>query len=274
MEEPDLNGFLPFLNTKARIQDGLKEFGWYKKPSSKNIIIHSRSAHPIYMKANVIRNIRQTKDKIGGVASSSNDDELERILEENGYSKDVIRTWYPFSPPDGIPMVLPFVNDRTAREVNRIVRRSSLPIRLVFKPPPDLKDLLTSSRQYEEKCETAQCRYCVDKKICELRGTVYLITCRECGQKYVGETSRPLHKRLNEHRRALQNPSSYSSSSFSRHRTLVHTQAPAPEFDVTILHRFLENPLERKMMEAVEIRRRTPEINSKDEQLEALRLIS
>ncbi|EYB98595.1 hypothetical protein Y032_0130g1556 [Ancylostoma ceylanicum] len=104
------------------------------------------------MKANVVRNIRRTKDKIGGVASSSNDNEMERILEQNGYSKDVSRTWYPFSPPDGIPMVLPFVNDCTAREVNRIVRRSSLPIRLVFKPPPDLKDLLTSSRQYEEKC--------------------------------------------------------------------------------------------------------------------------
>ncbi|EYB83784.1 hypothetical protein Y032_0329g2662 [Ancylostoma ceylanicum] len=39
------------------------------------------------MKANVVRNI-----------SSSNDNEMERILEENGYSKDVSRTWYPFSP--------------------------------------------------------------------------------------------------------------------------------------------------------------------------------
>ncbi|EYC43594.1 hypothetical protein Y032_0488g2356 [Ancylostoma ceylanicum] len=226
------------------------------------------------MKATVVRNIRRTKDKIAGVASSSNDSEMERILEENGYSKDVSRTYYPFSPPDGIPLVHPFVSHRTAREVNRIVRRSSLPIRLIFKPPPDLKDLLTSSRLYGEKCETSHWRYCVDKKICELRGTVYLITCRGCGQKYVGETSRPLHKRLDEHRRALQNPSSYPSRSFSRHWTLVHRQAPATGFDVAIPHRFLENPLERKLMEAVEIRRRTPESSSKGEQLEALRLIS
>ncbi|EYC37669.1 hypothetical protein Y032_0773g2236 [Ancylostoma ceylanicum] len=67
----------------------LKEFGWYKKPSSMNIIMHSRSAHPIYMKANVVRNIRRTKDKMGGVAMSSNDDQMERILEENGYSKNI-----------------------------------------------------------------------------------------------------------------------------------------------------------------------------------------
>ncbi|EYC37668.1 hypothetical protein Y032_0773g2236 [Ancylostoma ceylanicum] len=51
--------------------------------------MHSRSAHPIYMKANVVRNIRRTKDKMGGVAMSSNDDQMERILEENGYSKNI-----------------------------------------------------------------------------------------------------------------------------------------------------------------------------------------
>ncbi|EYC37612.1 hypothetical protein Y032_0776g2261 [Ancylostoma ceylanicum] len=28
------------------------------------------------------------------------------------------------------------------------------------------------------------------------RGAVYLITCRGCGQKYVGETVRPLNQRL------------------------------------------------------------------------------
>ncbi|EYC35523.1 hypothetical protein Y032_1035g3455 [Ancylostoma ceylanicum] len=168
VEEPDANGFLPFPNAKVRIRNGSKE---YRKPSSKSIIIHSRSAHPIYMKANVVRNIRQTKDRICGVAHDSCDEDMEKMLEENGYNKNVVATWHPFSPPDGISMVLPFIDDRTSREVNKIVKRSSLPIRLIFKPPPNLKDLLTSSRQYEEKCETAdytrtaralraQCRPC------------------------------------------------------------------------------------------------------------------
>ncbi|EYC27067.1 hypothetical protein Y032_0009g502 [Ancylostoma ceylanicum] len=84
VEEPDANSFLPFLNAKVRIRNGLKEFSWYRKPSSKNIIIHSRSAHPIYMKANVVRNIGQTKDRICGVAHDLCDEDMETILEENG----------------------------------------------------------------------------------------------------------------------------------------------------------------------------------------------
>ncbi|EYC44870.1 hypothetical protein Y032_0447g1628 [Ancylostoma ceylanicum] len=82
-------------------------------------------------------------------------------------------------------MVPPFVEDRTSREVNKTVTGSSLPFRLVFNPPPNLKDLLTSSCQYEEKCETPDCRYCTDSKVCELRGTVYLITSRELDRNIV-----------------------------------------------------------------------------------------
>ncbi|XGW22286.1 hypothetical protein V3C99_004926, partial [Haemonchus contortus] len=85
-----------------------------------------------------------------------------------------------------------------------------------------LKDLLTSSRIYEKRCREQSCRYCTSEKICELQGTVYLIQCGGCGEKYVGETARPLKIRLDEHRRALANPAAYPHSSFSRHRTLRH----------------------------------------------------
>ncbi|EYC28816.1 hypothetical protein Y032_0007g3445 [Ancylostoma ceylanicum] len=85
---------------------------------------------------------------------------------------------------------------------------------------------------------------------------------------------RPLRKRLDEHRRALTNPASYPSESFSRHRTLKHTTERAPTFRVTVLHRHLTQTLERKIMEAVEIKRHNPEINNKEELREVLRLIS
>ncbi|EYC43305.1 hypothetical protein Y032_0498g2548 [Ancylostoma ceylanicum] len=113
VEEPDVNGFLPFLNAKVRIRNGSKEFSWYRKLSSKNIIIHSRSAHPIYTEANAVRNIRQKEDRICGVAHDSCNEDMERMLEENGYNKNVVATWHPFSPPGGIPMALPFIDDRT-----------------------------------------------------------------------------------------------------------------------------------------------------------------
>ncbi|XGW22535.1 hypothetical protein V3C99_005061 [Haemonchus contortus] len=160
-----------------------------------------------------------------------------------------------------------------AREVNRVVKNSQLPIRLVFRPPPTLKDLLTSSRIYEKRCHEQSCRYCTSEKICELQGTVYLIQCGGCGEKYVGETARPLKIRLDEHRRALANPAAYPHSSFSRHRTLRHEKESAPSFDVRVLHRYLVRPLERKIMEAREIYRIKPEINAKEEMRDLLRLI-
>ena len=35
---------------------------------------------------------------------------------------------------------------------------------------------------------------------CKSSNIVYLITCRRCGQQYVGETGQPLHRRINIHR--------------------------------------------------------------------------
>ncbi|EYC28710.1 hypothetical protein Y032_0007g3375 [Ancylostoma ceylanicum] len=70
-----------------------------------------------------------------------------------------------------------------------------------------------------------------------------MVTCHGCGQKYIGETGRPLHKRLDEHLRALWSPSSCPNNSFSHHGTLHHTYTRRsglrPEEGVT--HRKLAN---------------------------------
>ena len=34
---------------------------------------------------------------------------------------------------------------------------------------------------------------------CKSSNIVYLITCRRCGQQYVGKTGQPLHRRINSH---------------------------------------------------------------------------
>ncbi|EYC18653.1 hypothetical protein Y032_0027g1634 [Ancylostoma ceylanicum] len=85
---------------------------------------------------------------------------------------------------------------------------------------------------------------------------------------------RPLKKRLDEHPRALIRPQANLNDSFSRYRTNVHTRDSTPEFDVMVLHRHLENTLYRKSMEAREIKQHQPEINNKEELVEALKLIA
>ncbi|EYC37678.1 hypothetical protein Y032_0773g2240 [Ancylostoma ceylanicum] len=100
VEEPSRNGFLPFLNTKVRFCNGKADIRWYRKPSSKNIILHSRSAHPTYMKMNVVRNLVKTSERIA-TNNSENEESIQRILFENGYNSGETATWRPYSAPDG-----------------------------------------------------------------------------------------------------------------------------------------------------------------------------
>ena len=85
-EDPEADGFIPFLNTKVKVSEGQVNTMWYKKPASKNILLHSRSCHPGYMKANVVQNLLQTATRL----TTKNNDEItalvKKILEENGYT--------------------------------------------------------------------------------------------------------------------------------------------------------------------------------------------
>ncbi|EYC14351.1 hypothetical protein Y032_0041g485 [Ancylostoma ceylanicum] len=74
--------------------------------------------------------------------------------------------------------------------------------------------------------------------------------------------------------RRFERPQTYPNNSFSRHRTTAHTRDSAPEFEVVVLHRHIENTLHRKIMEAREIKRCQPEINNREELAEALKLIA
>ncbi|EYB95653.1 hypothetical protein Y032_0157g3192 [Ancylostoma ceylanicum] len=92
MERSDDDGCLPFLNTKIKIIRGQKKHVWYKKPASANILIHSRSAHPNFIKANVVRNFLRTKDKLRSATDPNVEREVARILDTNGYNAYPITT--------------------------------------------------------------------------------------------------------------------------------------------------------------------------------------
>ncbi|EYC35414.1 hypothetical protein Y032_1061g3515 [Ancylostoma ceylanicum] len=169
VERPDSDGYLPFLNTKIRVIQGQKEHLWHKKSASANILVHARSAHPHFIKANVVRNLMKTKNKLCMGTDQNVERTIARILDENGYNTGPTTTWFPYSTSDGIPMILPYVGERPARAVNQVVKRSGLPIRLVFRPPPTLKKILTSTRIYESKCPQPDCQYCTEEQICQLR---------------------------------------------------------------------------------------------------------
>ncbi|EYC20686.1 hypothetical protein Y032_0021g367 [Ancylostoma ceylanicum] len=98
----------------------------------------------------MVRNLIRTKRRICNQDFPEVEEKVAQILEENGYTKSEPTSWRPFFVPGGIPLVLPYVNEQNAKDVNRIVKAANLPIKLVFRPPPNLKSLLTSTRIYEE----------------------------------------------------------------------------------------------------------------------------
>ncbi|VDM54378.1 unnamed protein product [Angiostrongylus costaricensis] len=68
-------------------------------------------------------------------------------------------------------------------------------------PPSNLRHQLVRNRLYDRLCATQNCIIfpSVRDGDCMSSGTVYLISCKACGDEYVGETGRSLCVRIKEH---------------------------------------------------------------------------
>ena len=98
---------------------------------------------------------------------------------------------------------------------------------------------------------------------CSTKGTVYLVTCELCNQRYCGETERSLHARLMEHRRAANNPKSDPDNAVGQHYSRHHSnQRASLKFDLLDIQ---SKTVRRKIAEAVYILRESPEMNDKTE---------
>ncbi|XGW06639.1 hypothetical protein V3C99_016736, partial [Haemonchus contortus] len=185
---------------------------WYRKPSNKNIIVHCRSAHPFQTKRAVVRNMFRTALKV-----CTGEDERKESLE---MARDIAQlNGYGYSPTthrpffsgvlrrngstfmDGkVPFVLPFISDAVSAAIRKCLKRSGLEnsVAIINVPPLNLKQRLVRNRPYDRLCTTSNCVVCPTGREgdCAISGVVYKITCRDCGDEYIGETARPLHVRI------------------------------------------------------------------------------
>ncbi|EYB98888.1 hypothetical protein Y032_0127g1402 [Ancylostoma ceylanicum] len=127
------NGCLPFLNVQLRITEGVYWTKWYRKPSSKNILVHFLSAHPTHMKRAVVTNIFRTATKVcSGPAEKEESLVLARqIAASNGYEdyastskrrREVLVKNRDPATAGKIPFYLPFISD----EVSTAIRGGGL----------------------------------------------------------------------------------------------------------------------------------------------------
>jgi predicted GIY-YIG superfamily endonuclease len=73
------------------------------------------------------------------------------------------------------------------------------------------KVVVANTKRDESYSAQKYCIICLENKFgsCQLQEVVYQITCKY-GEFYIGETSRPLWKRVSEHLRAFKNPNAPS----------------------------------------------------------------
>ena len=97
---------------------------------------------------------------------------------------------------------------------------------------------------------------------------VYEITCNtdNCGDKYEGETYRPLHERFTEHFHNANNPTakSYVNTPMAKHYRDKHTNSSDPSLSVKILEK-ANSTVNRKIREARLIAKNNPTINDRQE---------
>lgn len=277
--ERPVNNKLPFLNFAIYLEEGRIETGWYKKQASKNIIINRRSAHPAVIKRNVLANMVHAAESLSSSVKRKVESlkMAEQIALSNGYEGLDYRPSFwvrgGFERTKTI-FKIPFISESFTAAVGTLIRKLQLPIAVVCQHPRTLKDMLTSNRIYDQACEKNDCLICSCNfsGSCKKTGCVYKIIC-ECGMSYIGETGRPLHERIDEHIRALNNPSckSYVDAPLARHRVVAH-RSGQPRIEVQVLHTSTST-IKRKIIEAMWIRSEQPALNMKAEMEDAIKLL-
>ena len=178
---------------------------------------------------------------------------------------------------------LPFCTDQLRVIVNRIVRRSKLPIKVVHVNGASIKQQLVRSPLLPPSCaihdryvertggtrgrgrppdDCITCQSGLRPGSCARQGTVYSMDCSVCGSVYVGETKRSTRQRFGEHHFQARN--SKEESAWGKHMAECHPEVTLKKKPVFTNARVLateSSEVTRKFREAIEIRDRQPGVN-------------
>ena len=92
-------------------------------------------------------------------------------------------------------------------------------------------------------------------------GVVYLISCKTCGEEYIGETGRPICVRIKEHLDGMKH--SNTATPLGAHRRKCHENAPFC-IAATILS-YEPEIVARRTLEVFWINAKSPKMNRKEE---------
>ena len=253
--------------------------GLVYQPANKGLMLNAKSHHPEHIKRAVINNTISTYTSIcsNSVLLQEAAESFKTRAQRNGYNPEYLN--HVRSKPKNIPkhqneprptLTIPYISSAFTNDIKKAVKRCNLDIRLIQRPQNSLKNLLVESRPYDKACkDTAKCNVCRNSPStptshCSQKDVVYSIKCDLCQDDdgvYIGETSRPLSKRFQEHYRSATSPTakSYKNMAFFKHYQAYH-EGQKPKLTVKILEK-TSGSLERKVTEAVLIQKLKPDLN-------------
>lgn len=270
IEHPTSDNTLNLLDFSITIDPTTHQqtFNFYKKTAKKDLFVNFKSALPTQSKINFIQN---DISRITNRCSNNNDrqshlDNFSKILHQNDYPLEFIREHCRPKTKRNTPrhtqqqhtfyFEMPFINDATDKKIKRIFKQNNINVRL-YRKSITLRQQLRKNTVI--KCSKPNCPINTPK-ICHKRLCIYTATCNRCNHFYIGSTIRTLHTRATEH---LSN----QHSSIYQHKTSCQSTFHFKIIDTA------RDIVKLRFLEAIHIKNRQPQINSKDEANELSHLI-
>ena len=192
--EEELHSQIAFLDLQIlKSAGGILKFKIYRKPTNTNQLLNFNSNNPSNHKRSVVGSLINRARKL--CSAEFKDEETENVrlaLKENNFPKRFVNnvienmktpTDENLSLEKPRYIAAPYIRG-TSERANRIFQKYN--IRLGNKPPNTLKNILSKPKDKENKsCASS---------------VIYELECGDCDGKYIGETSKNLYSRIEQHK--------------------------------------------------------------------------
>ena len=182
--------------------------------------------------------------------------------------RDQKRNWYKRGGYDTVVFVPCTPKSALKQTYETIIKNTKIKMRVIEKRGQTLKDKLVNvNKMRKVQCgDVENCMVCKTggKGKCRTENITYKLTCNQCKDIYIGETSRNAYIRGKEHSLQLQKKS--KDSVMYRHQEQKHNSNETPTFTMTVTGSY-RSALDRQISEAVKINRQPKHklINNKTE---------
>lgn len=195
--EKEENNQLPFLDILITKDSQHFETKIYRKPTHTNRYLNFNSNHPLMIKKGVVKSLYDRAKTICSNQHLNQEKQfIKTALKQNDYPETFLdKCFTDFEQPTttrnqeqpSTNLFLPYIPG-ISDQLKRLSKKFN--IRTIFKTRNTIRSQLTKTKPNNEKENT--------------KNVIYKIPC-QCDKFYIGETSRPLSKRIKEHQNYIKN---------------------------------------------------------------------